>query len=127
MQEINFLVINKALQLLNDNIVDYILAYKSDLNNYTVSPYLFDNKSKLKNLVFNGFCGANLSKTLFLNSMSINQDKKICVFIKPCDTYSLNQLIKENKLKRQNLYIIGVECNGMLDIDKIKNKVNDVI
>ena len=43
------------------------------------------------------------------------------VFLKPCDTYSFNQLIKEHRVKREKTYIIGVGCKGNLDIDKIRN------
>ena len=45
---------------------------------------------------------------------------KTLVFLKPCDTYSFNQLIKENRVVRDKAYIIGIGCKGKLDVEKIK-------
>lgn len=42
------------------------------------------------------------------------------MFLKPCDTYSFNQLIKEHRVDREKAYIIGIGCKGKLDIEKIK-------
>ena len=42
------------------------------------------------------------------------------VFLKPCDTYSLNQLVKEHRVKKEKTYIIGVGCRGTLDPEKVR-------
>ena len=44
------------------------------------------------------------------------------VCLKPCDTYSFNQLIKEHRVDRDKAYIVGVGCKGKLDIEKIKKQ-----
>ncbi|WP_461823201.1 Coenzyme F420 hydrogenase/dehydrogenase, beta subunit C-terminal domain [Blautia stercoris] len=46
--------------------------------------------------------------------------EKLLVCLKPCDTYSFNQLIKEHSVEREKAYIIGVGCKGKLDIEKIR-------
>ena len=122
MSKINDLMIDCAKKLLSNGTVDYVLGYKNEIFDYSPSPYLFDI-SNIDNLVYNAFCGANLSKTLFVTA----KDKKVCVFLKPCDTYSFKQLLKENKFDENNIYVVGVECNGKLDINKIKSKINDTI
>ena len=50
------------------------------------------------------------------------KEGKTAVFLKPCDTYSFNQLIKEHRVNRENVYVIAVECKGKLNIEKIKEK-----
>jgi heterodisulfide reductase subunit C len=45
---------------------------------------------------------------------------KTMVCLKPCDTYSFNQLIKEHRVDREKAYIVGVGCKGKLDIEKAK-------
>ena len=45
---------------------------------------------------------------------------KTLVCLKPCDTYSFNQLLKEHRVDREKAYIIGVGCKGKLDIEKIR-------
>ena len=67
--------------------------------------------------MYNGFCGANLSKYMIEGS---KLEGKTLVFLKPCDTYSFNQLIKENRVVRDKAYIIGIGCKGKLDVEKIK-------
>ena len=42
------------------------------------------------------------------------------VFLKPCDTYSFNQLLTEHRFDREKVYAVGVPCEGMVDINKIK-------
>ena len=45
---------------------------------------------------------------------------KTLVCLKPCDTYSFNQLIKEHRVDREKAYIIGVGCKGMLNVEKLR-------
>ena len=69
--------------------------------------------------MYNGFCGANLSKYMIEAS---NLEGKTLVCLKPCDTYSFNQLLKEHRVDREKAYIIGVGCKGKLDIEKIRKQ-----
>ncbi|MBR7181626.1 MAG: 4Fe-4S dicluster domain-containing protein, partial [Clostridia bacterium] len=45
----------------------------------------------------------------------------VLAFLKPCDTYSFNQLLAEHRIKRENVYVIGIECYGKADVDKLKD------
>ena len=49
---------------------------------------------------------------------------KTLVCLKPCDTYSFQQLLKEHRVDREKAYIIGVGCRGKLDIEKIREDGN---
>ena len=66
----------------------------------------------MENFVYDGFCGANLSKYMI---EAAKLEGKTLVCLKPCDTYSFNQLIKEHRVDREKTYIIGVGCKGKLD------------
>ncbi|MEE1318782.1 MAG: 4Fe-4S dicluster domain-containing protein, partial [Ruminococcus sp.] len=52
---------------------------------------------------------------------------KILVFLKPCDTYSFNQLLTEHRFDREKVYAVGIPCEGMVDIEKIKKVTSDGI
>ena len=67
--------------------------------------------------MYNDFCGSNLSKYLVKES---RKEGKVLVFLKPCDTYSFNQLIKEHRIARENIYVIGVPCEGKTDGETLK-------
>lgn len=116
MQELEKKLISKASELLDNGTVQRVLGWKKGDFCYDVSPAVFESKDELKNFVYNGFCGANLSKYLVKES---KKEGKILVFLKPCDTYSFNQLKKEHRINADNVYPIGIECQGKYDIYKI--------
>lgn len=110
-------LISKAKELLADGTVARVLGWKVGDLPYNPEPAYFENEESLQDFVYNGFCGANLSKYMIEAS---RLEGRTLVFLKPCDTYSFNQLIKEHRVDREKAYIIGVGCKGKLDIEKIK-------
>ena len=74
--------------------------------------------------VWNDFCGANFSK--YLVKETLKSEKKVLVFLKPCDTYSFNQLLTEHRFDREKVYAVGIGCDGMIDINKIKAKAEGI-
>ena len=117
MQKTAGLIKKRALELLADGTVTKVLGWEEGDFFYDVTPAFFD-KDTVENLVYGSFCGANLSK--YLIKATKETEGKILVFLKPCDTYSFNQLLTEHRVDREKVYVVGVECKGMLDIEKIK-------
>lgn len=112
-------LIEKACSMLLDNKVSSVLGWRRGEFAYDVEPYLFTDVDDIKNnFIFNDFCGANFSK--YLVSKAAKSEGKILVFLKPCDTYSFNQLLTEHRFDRDKVYAIGIPCNGMVDIKKLK-------
>ncbi|MFI3172886.1 MAG: 4Fe-4S dicluster domain-containing protein [Eubacteriales bacterium] len=112
-------LITRAKELLNDGTVVRVLGWKQGDLAYNPEPAFFNKEEELVNFVYNGFCGANLSKHMIEAS---KLDGKTLVFLKPCDTYSFNQLIKEHRVDREKAFIVGVGCKGKLDIENIRNQ-----
>ena len=122
MQEI---MIKKAEALLSEGKVNRVLGWKKGEFCYDVTPAIFaDAEAMKKDFVFGDFSGANFSKYLIEET---RKEGKVLVFLKPCDTYSFNQLLTEHRFIRENVYAVGVPCDGMLDINKIKAIVGDGI
>ena len=118
-------LVSKASELLANGTVDRVLGWKSGDFDYDVTPGLFNSAEDLeKNFVWGDFCGANFSK--YLIKETGKSDSKVLVFLKPCDTYSFNQLLTEHRFDREKVYAVGVPCNGMLDVEQIKSKVESV-
>ncbi len=109
-------IIDRAKELLADKTVARVLGWKAGDLPYNPEPAYFETVESLKDFVYNGFCGANLSKYMIEAS---KLEGKTMVCLKPCDTYSFNQLIKEHRVNREKAYIVGVGCKGKLDIEKI--------
>ena len=119
-------LIDKAVSLLADGTVSCVLGWKKGEFDYDITPAVFNDENELKeSFVWNDFCGANFSK--YLVSKTRKCEGKILVFLKPCDTYSFNQLLTEHRFDREKVYAVGIPCEGMVDIEKIKKAASDGI
>lgn len=108
----------KALELLQNGTVKRVLGWKSGDFFYDLTPAVFESAQEVaQSFVYSGFSGANLSKYLIAQS---RKEGRIAVFLKPCDSYSFQQLLKEHRIIRENVYVVGISCDGMLDIEKIR-------
>ena len=117
MKEVELKMIERATALLESGEVARVVGWKKGDFCFDPSPATFESVEELKDFVYDYFCGANLSKYLI---QIAKKEGKTAVFLKPCDTYSFNQLVKEHRIKRENVYVIAIECLGKLDIEKIK-------
>lgn len=123
MQEVNKLV-ERASALLADGTVDRVLGWKAGEFGYDVTPAVFRSAQELEqSFVWNDFCGANFSKYLVKETLG---EGKVLVFLKPCDTYSFNQLLTEHRFDREKVYAIGVPCDGMLDGGKLRDRAGEL-
>ncbi len=117
-------LINKASELLASGTVSFVLGWGAGEFGYDVTPTLFKNAEEMKNgFVYNDFCGSNFAK--YLVSKTQKLEGRILVFLKPCDTYSFNQLLTEHRFDREKVYAIGIPCDGMADIAKVKAIAGD--
>ena len=113
-------MIRRAKELLADGTVNRVIGWKAGEFDYDITPAVFTCPEQLdEGFLYNDFCQANVSKYLIKES---RKEGKILAFLKPCDTYSFNQLIKEHRIWRDNVYVIGVPCDGKVDVDTVKQK-----
>lgn len=113
----------KAVALLESGTVDRVLGWKKGDFPYDVTPAVFSSAEEVeRGFVFNRFCGANLSKYLIAES---RKGGKIAVFLKPCDSYSFVQLLKEHRILREHVYVVGVSCDGMADAEAMGLPADD--
>ena len=109
----------KAVELLSSGAVDRVLGWKTGEFCYDLTPAAFSTPEEVEEqFVFGAFAGANLSKYLIAES---RKGGKVAAFLKPCDSYSFTQLLKEHRILRENVYIVGVACDGTCDIEKVKD------
>ena len=119
-------LIDKAVSLLNNGTVCAVLGWKKGEFDYDITPAVFTTEDEIKNgFVYNDFCGANFSKYLVAKTKKL--EGKILVFLKPCDTYSFNQLLTEHRFDREKVYAVAVGCEGMADPVKLKAKVDGIV
>ena len=110
-EAVNTAIIAKAKEMLSNGTVNRVLGWQKGLFDYDITPAVFNSAEEIdKDFVYNEFCGPNLSKYLIKES---HKEGKVLVFLKPCDTYSFNQLIKEHRIIRENILAVGIPCEGM--------------
>ena len=134
-------LIKRAKELLAEGKVQKVIGWKKGLFDEDITPAVFTSAEELdKDFVFNKYCAANLSKylvkitkdieikkstTRMNNTMAKQRDPNaaeapipsevVLVFLKPNDTYSFTQLLKENRITRADVYAIGVPCQDTLE------------
>ncbi len=120
------ILINKAKELLENGTADRVLGWKAGEFDYDVTPAVFKSADELENgFVWGDFCGANFSKYLVKETQK--SENKVLVFLKPCDTYSFNQLLTEHRFDREKVYAVGISCDGMADVSKLKDTAEGIV
>ena len=110
----------RAVELLSNGTVTRVLGWKKGEFDYDITPAVFESAEEINNeFIYNSLCSPNLSKYLVKES---RKEGKTLIFLKPCDSYSLSQLVTEHRVIRENIYAIGIECYGKTDADTIKEK-----
>ena len=104
-----------AADLLSSKKVDLLLGYEAGSAGIGVRPAFIRDASDADRLVYNPFCGHNLS--VFLNR---HKGQKVAIVLKPCDTRSVVGLIQERQIDRDSLTILALPCEGVLDISRIE-------
>ena len=100
-------------RLLKECKVDMVIGFRQGTLPMMNEPYFAKTAADVQNLVWDSNCGINLANYL------TNRTENIGIIAKGCDSRNIVTHIIENKIKREQLVIIGVPCKGMLDKRKI--------
>ncbi len=103
----------KVKELLKTGQVDVVIGYKRAPDGISAMPAFIHREEDVGNLVWDGYCVYNLS-----NYLKDIPGKKIGIIAKGCDVKSIIVLLQENQLKREDIFVIGVECSGVIDEKK---------
>jgi formate dehydrogenase subunit beta len=106
----NATLIEKARRLLTDGTATVIIGYER-LADGRVAPAFVTRPEDCDRLVFDEQCYANL--TNYLIKPEVRELGRAAIISKGCDNRAINVLIREARLKRDEIYIVGVECPGM--------------
>lgn len=105
-----------ARKLLEEHKVQGVLGYRKGSLPFRTRPYLFRDPCEVEELVFTPFCGLNLARYLLSLPRGI---ERVAIVAKGCDGRACVALVRENRLRRENLLILGVPCPGMVDTRKL--------
>ena len=116
-QTVTDAVLARAKELLSNGTVNRVIGWEKGLSEDDQTPRIFTSVEELdKNFVYDEYSVANVSKYLIKET---KKEGKILAFLKANDTYSFNQLVKEHRVNRENVYIVAVPSNSEAQKGKI--------
>jgi len=110
-----------SADLLEKGEVEKVIGFAKGTIPMATSPIAIQSKQDVEKLVFNSTCGLNLA------NYASGQKGKIAIIAKGCDSRNIVTHIVENQIQRDQIYIIGVPCSGMVDKHKIAKLFEDEI
>lgn len=116
-QTVTDAVLARAKELLSNGTVNRVIGWEKGLFEDDQTPRIFTTVEELdKNFVYDEYSVATVSKYLIKET---KKEGKILAFLKANDTYSFNQLVKEHRVNRENVYIVAVPSNSEAQKGKI--------
>jgi formate dehydrogenase subunit beta len=109
----------RARELLNLGEVGCVIGYERSSKG-RVRPAFVYGEANADRLVWDQTCHHNLMVYLrdqVLPSRRKDAPPRVAVVAKPCDVRALNVLIQEDQVRRDQVFVIGLACPGMLDGD----------
>jgi formate dehydrogenase subunit beta len=98
-----------AKKLLTDGKVDVFIGYKKGTVPMINEPVLISDPDQADLLYWDSNCGLNLCTYL------TRRADKIGILANGCNSRNMVTHVIENQIKREQLYIVGIPCTGMID------------
>ncbi len=118
MEKLKEKIIQIALRLLAEKRVDGVLGFQKGSIPMMSQPILIHQPEDVDRIHWDSFCGSNLATYL------PQRRDRVAVVAKGCDSRNIVLQILENQIKREQLYIIGVPCQGMVDRRRVLAYLN---
>ena len=103
----------KAEELLKNGTVKVVFGYGEGSVPERTRPVFITKPEDVNKLTWNKYCVYNL--TTYLKRQETRKLGKPALILKGCDARTIIVLLKECQIKREDVYIIGVTCDGVGD------------
>jgi len=120
---------SEAARILTDGTVAAVVGYTGARRKGSAQPVVVSDAAGAEKLIFTAACVNNLAVYLTKAKKEIPKSGRIGIVVKGCDLKALVGLMGESQLKREDLYLIGVPCAGVLGstIQPATELTNDTI
>lgn len=103
---------DEARKLLKDKKVNLIIGYEVSTDGISTTPCFIETEDEVERLVWNERCFYNLSR--YLTEL---RDKRVAIVAKGCDVKSILGLVQEKQVKREDVVIMGMECEKQFKVE----------
>ncbi|MBW7957594.1 MAG: 4Fe-4S dicluster domain-containing protein [Deltaproteobacteria bacterium] len=104
----------KAKELLTSGEVKVVIGYGWNRTKTRTTPVFITDPVDADQLVWNPLCVNNLSVYLTRKFKDIQALGKPAIVAKGCDIRNIAVLISEAQIKREDVYIVGMTCQGVV-------------
>jgi len=108
-----------ARDLLREGKVDVVIGFEEGTIPFHSRPCFVRSPDEADRLIWNSFCENNLATYV------VKRNERMGIVAKGCDTRALLELIKERQVIRDQIYIIGVPCEGMIDRVRVEAELRN--
>ena len=102
---------NRSRQLLESGEVAEVIAWGNGRFKNQTTPLFITDPDRASEIVCNSYCANTLSKY----ALSEKALGKIAICVRGCDSRAINRLIADKQIAREDLYLLGIACQGMKD------------
>ena len=113
-------------ELIKEKKVDLVIGWEKGTLPLTATPLFMKTEEDVDRLIFDHTCRNNLTTFLTKDKRKLGkQYDKIGIIVKGCDGRSIVLYSVEKQIKRENVVIIGVPCNGIIEKKKVYQKIEN--
>jgi formate dehydrogenase subunit beta len=108
-----------AARLLTNKEVDVFIGYKKGTVPMVNEPLLINSPEGVDLLYWDSNCGLNLCNYL------TKRTDRIGIVANGCNSRNMVTHLVENQIKREQLYIVGIPCTGIIDHRGVRRALNE--
>jgi len=113
----------EVARLLEDGRMAAVIGFAAGSLPLRARPVMVRRPEAAAELVQNGFCQNNLAAYLHHRP----KGERIGLICRGCESRAVRALVVEQQVSRDELYLIGVPCHGIIDARKIEAEMRHVV
>ena len=114
--------------LLSEGKIKSFVGYEKGTNPFLARPVIIapENAEKASDLEFSPLCVNNLTRYIIEDKKKIlprgveRDTRPMGLVVKGCDSRAINVLLQEHFIERQEVYLIGMPCKGVIDPNRAR-------
>lgn len=122
-------VTSRVKELLSDGKIRGFLGYEKGTNPFLARPVMItpDKLTKTEKLEFSPLCVNNLTRYIIEDKRKVlprgveRDTRPLGLVVKGCDSRAINVLLQEHVMTREEVYLIGMPCKGVVDPNRARD------
>ena len=111
---------NKIKELISNKTLDLVIGWGNGSMPLVSTPMFIKSEADAEKVIFDPTCRNNLATYLTKDKRRLGKDyEKIGIVVKGCDARSVVLYVTENQVRRDQVFLIGVPCHGVIEKKKI--------